>query len=117
MRVDARICPRCGNYGSRVYDVRDQNDGTVLRRRICTTCNFKWQTIELERLQYESMLDKTEQHNKEANVMAKEGKWVYYTNDENKPRWKCSNCGKICRRDPYDKNYCSKCGSRNTKEA
>ena len=48
---------------------------------------------------------------------AKFGKWVYYINDEGKARWKCSNCGKICRRDPHDKHYCSNCGSKNTKEA
>lgn len=56
---------------------------------------------------------------KEALEMMKEatfGKWVYYTNDENKARWKCSECGKICRRDPADKLYCSHCGSRNQKE-
>ena len=45
------------------------------------------------------------------------GKWIYYTNDEGKARWKCSVCGKICRRDPADKLYCSHCGSRNSKEA
>ena len=48
---------------------------------------------------------------------AKFGKWIYYTNDENRPRWKCSECGKICRSDPKDKYYCSNCGSKNTKEA
>lgn len=47
----------------------------------------------------------------------KTGKWVYYVNEEGKPRWKCSECGKICRRDPHDKYYCSRCGSRNSKEA
>lgn len=46
-----------------------------------------------------------------------EAKWHYYTNDEGKARWKCSLCGKICRRDPANKLYCSTCGSRNTKEA
>ena len=45
-----------------------------------------------------------------------EAKWHYYINDENKARWKCSECGKICRRDPADKLYCSHCGSRNQKE-
>ena len=48
---------------------------------------------------------------------AKFGKWVYYINDEGKARWKCSECGKVCHRDPYGKNYCSRCGSRNMKEA
>ena len=48
---------------------------------------------------------------------AKYGKWIYYVNDEGKARWKCSLCGKICRRDPRDKMYCSNCGSRNMKES
>lgn len=47
---------------------------------------------------------------------AKFGKWVYYINDEGHARWKCSLCGKICRRDPRYKFYCSNCGARNTKE-
>lgn len=25
----------------------------------------------------------------------REGVWVYYTNDEGKPRWKCSVCGTV----------------------
>ena len=45
------------------------------------------------------------------------GKWIYYTNEEGKARWRCSQCGKICRRDPAEKLYCSRCGSRNMKEA
>ena len=48
---------------------------------------------------------------------AKFGKWLYYRNDEGKARWKCSECGKICHRDPHEKLYCSRCGSRNMKEA
>ena len=38
------------------------------------------------------------------------GKWLYYVNDEGKARWKCSECGKICHKDPAEKNYCSRCG-------
>lgn len=53
----------------------------------------------------------------EVEKEAKFGVWKYYTNDEGKARWKCSICGKICRRDPADKLYCSNCGSRNHKEA
>lgn len=37
--------------------------------------------------------------------------WQYYTNDEGKARWRCSACGKICRRDPRDKKFCSTCGA------
>lgn len=46
-----------------------------------------------------------------------EAKWHYYTNDEGKPRWKCTNCGKICRRDPHDKKRCSCCGAHTRTEA
>jgi Zn finger protein HypA/HybF involved in hydrogenase expression len=45
------------------------------------------------------------------------GTWVYYLNDEGKARWKCSECGKVCRRNPHDKLYCSTCGSRNHLES
>lgn len=45
------------------------------------------------------------------------GTWVYYMNDENKPRWKCSCCGKICKRLPHDKLYCSHCGAKMRLEA
>jgi len=57
---------------------------------------------------------------KEALEMMKEatfGKWVYYTNDENKARWKCSECGKVCKHNPYYKRYCSNCGSKMKLEA
>lgn len=45
------------------------------------------------------------------------GTWVYYVNDDGKARWKCSICGKVCRRNPHDKLYCSTCGSRNHLES
>ena len=41
-----------------------------------------------------------------------EAVWIYYTNDEGKARWKCSNCKKICKHNPYYKRYCSQCGKR-----
>lgn len=48
---------------------------------------------------------------------AKFAKWIYYLNDEGKARWKCSKCGKICRRNPHDKRYCSWCGAKMEMEA
>lgn len=45
------------------------------------------------------------------------GTWIYYRNDEGKPRWKCSICGKIVRRLPYEKLYCSRCGAKMKMEA
>ena len=44
-------------------------------------------------------------------------KWHYYTNDEGRPRWKCTNCGKIVRREPTEKKRCSRCGAYMNKEA
>ena len=43
--------------------------------------------------------------------------WVYYLNDEGKARWKCSACGKVCRRNPHEKHYCSSCGAKMRMEA
>lgn len=43
--------------------------------------------------------------------------WRYYVNDEGKARWRCSKCGKLCRRDPHDKKRCSSCGAHMMKEA
>lgn len=45
-----------------------------------------------------------------------EGAWEYYT-IEMRPRWKCSCCGKVVRRNPHDKLYCSACGARLRMEA
>ena len=38
--------------------------------------------------------------------------WQYYLNDEGRARWRCPECGKVCRRNPHDKRYCSSCGAR-----
>ena len=46
-----------------------------------------------------------------------EAVWEYYTNDEGRARWKCSNCGKICRRNPHDKRRCSSCGAHTRMQA
>lgn len=47
----------------------------------------------------------------------KEAIWQYYTNEENRPRWKCSECGKIIRHGAHEKLFCSRCGSRMTLES
>ena len=55
----------------------------------------------------------------EAEVMEKEvkfGVWKYYLNEEGAARWKCSICGKICRKNPVEKNYCSNCGAKMSME-
>lgn len=46
-----------------------------------------------------------------------EAVWRYYINDEGKARWRCSQCGKLCRRHPNDKRYCSNCGAKMRMEA
>ena len=46
-----------------------------------------------------------------------DGIWQYYVNDEGKARWRCNQCGKICRRDPHDKHRCASCGAHMRKEA
>ena len=45
------------------------------------------------------------------------GVWRYIMTDARKPVWKCSECGKICRRNPHEKNYCSNCGAKMRMEA
>ena len=46
-----------------------------------------------------------------------EAKWHYYTNDEGRARWKCTNCGKIIRRGAHEKKRCSVCGAHMSEEA
>ena len=43
-------------------------------------------------------------------------KWHYYTNDEGKARWKCTNCGHIVKHDPNDFKRCA-CGAHMVKES
>lgn len=40
-----------------------------------------------------------------------EAVWKYGMDDENRPRWRCTNCGKFCHRNPHDKHFCSNCGA------
>lgn len=39
------ICPECGG-STGVVDVRDKDDGSVRRRRICHDCGFRFSTTE-----------------------------------------------------------------------
>lgn len=50
-------------------------------------------------------------------LLTEETVWEYCPDDENRARWRCKNCGKIVRRDPAGKLYCSICGMRARKEA
>lgn len=41
----ARMCPVCGE-DSRVYDTREQPDGTIRRIRCCSVCGARFSTEE-----------------------------------------------------------------------
>lgn len=43
------------------------------------------------------------------NMLTEPATWIFYRNDENEARWKCSSCGKIVRKNPHDKRFCSNC--------
>ena len=43
------------------------------------------------------------------NLLTEPATWLFYRNEENEARWKCSSCGKIVRKNPHDKRYCSCC--------
>lgn len=45
------------------------------------------------------------------------GTWKYYVNDEGKARWKCSCCGHVVRKRPWEKVYCSRCSAKMAMEA
>lgn len=53
--LNARICRRCGNAKSRVFDVRITKNDLLERRRECLDCGFRWSTIEVEQLTFEQM--------------------------------------------------------------
>ena len=56
--MQVRTCSKCGFAKSKVYDVRDRDDGVVVRRRVCPFCGRKWETVEVERWEYENLLPK-----------------------------------------------------------
>ena len=60
--MDARMCPRC-KCKSVVNDIRSKV-GLAMRSRTCPVCGRKWQTVEVERWHYDSLLTKTERRNK-----------------------------------------------------
>jgi len=59
--MQVRRCSKCGFAKSRVYEVRDRNDGAVMRRRICPICGRKWETAEIRRWEYENLLPKEDE--------------------------------------------------------
>ena len=60
--MDARTCPRC-KCKSAVKDIRSKV-GLVMRSRICPECGKKWQTVEVERWHYDSLLTRAERESK-----------------------------------------------------
>lgn len=59
--MDARMCPRC-KCKSVVKDIRSKV-GLAMRSRTCPICGKKWQTVEVERWHYDSLLTKAERRN------------------------------------------------------
>ena len=51
------------------------------------------------------------------NKEAKFGVWKYFMSEDDRAKWKCSECGKVCKRNPHDKLYCSNCGAKMKMEA
>ena len=51
------------------------------------------------------------------NYLTEPATWIYYTNDEGKPRWRCSSCGFVKRRNPHEKKYCAGCSKPMKMEA
>lgn len=44
--VNVKICPRCGNEETQVFEARVFH-GVFRRRRICTKCKYKYDTAEI----------------------------------------------------------------------
>lgn len=40
-------CPKCGNKTSEVTHNKPQEDGTAQRRRKCSLCGFRYNTVEV----------------------------------------------------------------------
>lgn len=44
------MCPNCHCYGvTKVLESREREDGSVMRRRICGRCGFRFKTYEIVR--------------------------------------------------------------------
>lgn len=53
-------CPMCGSDTTATLDSRSDND-SVVRRKKCLECNYRWTTIEIDREQWCSVLQIKEQ--------------------------------------------------------
>ena len=52
-------CPYCEHDDTRVLDTRTLNEGTVIRRkRVCSQCNVKFNTVETVELHYPTVVKK-----------------------------------------------------------
>lgn len=49
--IAARMCPKCAS-DSRVYNSREQSDGTILRHRECLNDQCKCRFVTVERLSH-----------------------------------------------------------------
>ena len=60
------ICKGCGSENTTVYDSRVRDDEIRQRYRKCRDCGFRWVTVEIDRMAYESLLQqKDEKHGRE----------------------------------------------------
>ena len=51
-----KTCPDCGS-DTIVYDSRERSDGTLLRRRECTVCGYRYRTVEIEESMVEDAIE------------------------------------------------------------
>lgn len=68
---NARKCPECGYYISKVVDAREgagkfsKVANLWRRRRACKRCSSRWNTVELDEAELFAMLDRIAEQNKE----------------------------------------------------
>ncbi len=92
-----------------------RNCPNVFSARACERCDFYWRYCGEGHAA--CMGDLRRDAEALLNDLTAEGLWIYCPDDEGRPRWKCSRCGKIVHKDPAEKLYCAACGQRNRKEA
>lgn len=57
-------CPMCGSDSTATLDSRSDND-SVVRRKKCLKCNYRWTTIEIDKDQWYSALQIKEERKRE----------------------------------------------------
>ena len=63
LNVSIYECPKCKAWDDKVIDSRYNSESTVrLRTRRCSKCGKKWDTIELTREEFESLLSSSDKN-------------------------------------------------------